>query len=90
MKLFAVVGIKKREFRGNFQPITIADEVEAKDKREAGEKSEKANPEYKAMDIEETAPKIEKKTKKETGISGSNDEKTPPVFTRPGYGQPEE
>ena len=72
MKHFAVVGIKKREFRGNFQPITVADQVEAKDKQEAGELFEKANPEYKAMDIEETLPpsKAEKKTKKQEPTSG--------------------
>ena len=71
MKQFAVVGIKKREFRGNFQPITVADQVEAKDKEEAKKIFETANPEYNAMDIEETLPsKPEKKTKKQEPSSG--------------------
>jgi len=72
MKQFAVVGIKKREFRGNFQPMTVVDQVEAKDKEEAKKIFETANPEYNAMDIEETLPpsKPEKKTKKQEPTSG--------------------
>ena len=63
MKNFAVIGLKRDEFRGNFQPTTLSDEVEALNKQEAGQKFEKANPEYKAQDIQELPPKREKKTK---------------------------
>ena len=64
MKKFSVIGIKRREFRGNFQPMTMVDEVEAKDKQEAGKLFEKANPQYVAKGIDELPPERDKKTGK--------------------------
>ena len=65
MKNFNVIGLKRNEYRGNHQPMTLSDEVEAENKQDAGRKFEKANPEYKAQDINEIAPVREKKTRKE-------------------------
>lgn len=65
MKNFEVIGLKKREYRGNHLPMVTRQNIEAENKQEAGWEFEKSNPEYKAQDINEIAAIREKKTKKQ-------------------------